>query len=91
MVAAILAFALERQADRHGDERELWRAERQILQARALRPMPSARRPAVSEGAAEAAEADPAAEKAAKMAQLRRLAAGLSIEEPRPVIIPTDL
>lgn len=82
----ILCILMSRQNDRHTAERELWRAERQILQARALRPAPSARRPelAPQTGINEA-----------KLAELKRIAdravTPFRPEEPRGHIVPTDL
>lgn len=69
----------------HAAERELWRAERQILQARALRPAPSIRRP--EDGAALGRVEDGIAEfvHAAKLGELKRIAGG-----GQGYIVPTD-
>ena len=85
ILAALLAEAIIRQGDRHTHERELWRAERQILQARSLKPYPSERRP-VTHVNSEADSHDH------KLTELKRLAGVRPIpEEPATHIVPTDL
>lgn len=84
------AWAMDRQGLRHAHERELWRAERQVLQARALRPAPSIRRPSAPADTVEVAPT----ERVVKEAELRRLAGRISDlqpEVPRGFIVPTDL
>lgn len=84
-LSGALALALLRQSDTHSTERELWRAERQLLQGRVLRPAPSLRRPAGG-GVKMSNER--------KMSELRRIAnrpTQLDVtDERRAVIIPTD-
>lgn len=92
VIAALLAYALVKQADRHGDERHIWEEQRseivELLHRARPRPVPSPRRPAEPSSGTEFSTKLHALKKAAGVA---RPAALDAVQEPGVVITPTDL